>query len=71
MYMPKYVDLVEHTLRLPEVGQPIVRRAEGLRQRAIEIQQEIDRLEQSFDDFVFEVRELWTKEERDGTIFQS
>ena len=70
MELEKYLDLVEQVHKLPEVGDPIIRRAELIQADAKRVVAMYLNLEAEFDDLCSDIRELWTKEERRGTLFQ-
>ena len=69
MELEKYLDLVEQVRKLPEVGDPIIRQAELIQADAKRVVAMYLNLEAEFDDLYSDIRELWTKEERDGTVF--
>ena len=69
MNIDKYIDLVERVRALPEVGDPIIRQAEMIQSDAKRVVAMYLNLEAEFDDLCSDIRELWTKEERDGTVF--
>ena len=70
MNIDKYIDLVEQVRALPEVGDVIIRQAEMIQSDAKRVVAMYLNLEAGFDDLYSDIRELWTKEERDGTLFQ-
>lgn len=67
--LQKYINLVDEVRKLPEVGDPLIRQATQLSGDAKWIMANIIALEAGFDDFVCEIQELWTPEERRGSIF--
>lgn len=69
MDLEKYLDLVEQVRKLPEVGDPIIRQAELIQADAKRVAAMYLNLEAEFDDLCSDIRELWTKEECDGTVF--
>ena len=69
MNIDKYIYLVERVRALPEVGDPIIRQAEMIQSDAKRVVAMYLNLEAEFDDLCSDIRELWTKEERDGTVF--
>ena len=69
MNIDKYIDLVERVRALPEVSDPIIRQAELIQADAKRVVAMYLNLEAEFDDLCSDIRELWTKEERDGTVF--
>ena len=69
MDLEKYLDLVEQVRKLPEVGDPIIRQAELIQADAKRVVAMYLNLEAEFDDLCSDIRELWTKEEHDGTVF--
>ena len=69
MDLEKYLDLVEQVRKLPEVGDPIIRQAELIQADAKRVAAIYLSLEAEFDDLCSDIRKLWTKEERDGTVF--
>ena len=69
MNIDKYIDLVAQVRKLPEVGDPIIRQAEMIQSDAKRLVAMYLNLEAEFDDLCSDIRELWTKEERDGTVF--
>ena len=69
MELEKYLDLVEQVCKLPEVGDPILRQVELIQADAKRVVAMYLNLEAEFDDLCSDIRELWTKEERDGTVF--
>ena len=69
MELEKYLDLVEQVHKLPEVGDPIIRQAELIQADAKRVVAMYLNLEAEFDDLCSDIRELWTKGERDGTVF--
>lgn len=70
MNIDKYIDLVERVRALPEVGDPIIRQAEMIQSDAKRVVAMYLNLEAEFDDLSSEIKELWDKEERRGTLFQ-
>ena len=70
MELEKYLDLVEQVRKLPEVGDPIIRQAELIQADAKRVVAMYLNLEAEFDDLSSEIKELWDKEERRGTLFQ-
>ena len=70
MDIDKYIDLVERVRALPEVGDPIIRQAEMIQSDAKRVVAMYLNLEAEFDDLSSEIKELWDKEERRGTLFQ-
>lgn len=70
MDLEKYLDLVEQVRKLPEVGDPIIRQAELIQADAKRVAAMYLNLEAEFDDLSSEIKELWDKEERRGTLFQ-
>lgn len=70
MNIDKYIDLVERVRALPEVGDPIIRQAEMIQSDAKRLVAMYLNLEAEFDDLSSEIKELWDKEERRGTLFQ-
>lgn len=70
MDIEKYLDLVEQVRKLPEIGDPIIRQAELIQADAKRVVAMYLNLEAEFDDLSSEIKELWDKEERRGTIFQ-
>lgn len=67
--LKKYITLVDEVRKLPEIGDPIIREAMYLQNDAKRVIAEIIKLEAGFDDLVCEIQELWTQEERRGSIF--
>ena len=67
--LEKYFNLVKQVRKLPDVGDPIIRRAELIQVDAKRVVAMCLNLEAEFDDLCSDIRELWTKEERDGTVF--
>ncbi len=70
MNIDKYIDLVDRVRALPEVGDPIIRQAEMIQSDAKRVVAMYLNLEAEFDDLSSEIKELWDKEERRGTLFQ-
>ena len=70
MNIDKYIYLVERVRALPEVGDPIIRQAEMIQSDAKRVVAMYLNLEAEFDDLSSEIKELWDKEERRGTLFQ-
>lgn len=70
MELEKYLDLVEQVRKLPEVGDPIIRQAELIQADAKRVVAMYLNLEAEFDDLSSEIKELWDKGERRGTLFQ-
>ena len=70
MNIDKYIDLVERVRALPEVGDPIIRQAEMIQSDAKRVVAMYLNLEAEVDDLSSEIKELWDKEERRGTLFQ-
>ena len=70
MNIDKYIDLVERVRALPEVGDPIIRQAEMIQSDAKRVVAMYLNLEAELDDLSSEIKELWDKEERRGTLFQ-
>ena len=70
MELEKYLDLVERVRALPEVGDPIIRQAEMIQSDAKRVVAMYLNLEAEVDDLSSEIKELWDKEERRGTLFQ-
>ena len=70
MNIDKYIDLVERVRALPEVGDSIIRQAEMIQSDAKRVVAMYLNLEAEFDDLSSEIKELWDKEERRGTLFQ-
>lgn len=70
MELEKYLDLVEQVHKLPEVGDPIIRQAELIQADAKRVVAMYLNLEAEFDDLSSEIKELWDKGERRGTLFQ-
>lgn len=70
MNIDKYIDLVDRVRALPEVGDPIIRQAEMIQADAKRVVAMYLNLEAEFDDLSSEIKELWDKEERRGTLFQ-
>ena len=70
MNIDKYIDLVERVRALPEVGDLIIRQAEMIQSDAKRVVAMYLNLEAEFDDLSSEIKELWDKEERRGTLFQ-
>lgn len=70
MDIDKYINLVERVRALPEVGDPIIRQAEMIQSDAKRVVAMYLNLEAEFDDLSSEIKELWDKEERRGTLFQ-
>ena len=70
MDLEKYLDLVDRVRTLPEVGDPIIRQAEMIQSDAKRVVAMYLNLEAEFDDLSSEIKELWDKEERRGTLFQ-
>ena len=70
MNIDKYIDLVDRVRALPEVGDPIIRQAEMIQADAKRVLAAHINLEAEFDELCSEIKELWTKEERHGSLFQ-
>ena len=70
MNIDKYIYLVERVRALPEVGDPIIRQAEMIQSDAKRVVAMYLNLEAEVDDLSSEIKELWDKEERRGTLFQ-
>lgn len=70
MNIDKYIDLVDRVRALPEVGDPIIRQAEMIQSDAKRVVAMYLNLEAEFDDLSSEIKELWDKEERHGSLFQ-
>ncbi len=68
--LEKYFGVVEQVRRLPEVGDPIIRQAEMIQADAKRVLAAHINLEAEFDELCSEIKELWTKEERHGSLFQ-
>lgn len=54
--------------KLPEVGSTMLRQAERLQHRATAIKTQMLLLQDDIDLFLVEIRELWSDEERKGTL---
>jgi len=63
------LNLEEQVAKLPEVGTPLLNRARQIQDDAHALIAVHKHMCHDFDDLVAEIQELWTKEERDGTIF--
>lgn len=63
------LDLEMQVAKLPEVGAPLLNRARQIQDDAHALIAVHKHMCDDFDDLVAEIQELWTKEERDGTIF--
>jgi hypothetical protein len=63
------LNLEEQVAKLPEVGAPLLNRARQIQDDAHALIAVHKHMCDDFDDLVAEIQELWTKEERDGTIF--
>ena len=70
MNIDKYIYLVDRVRALPEVGYPIIRQAEMIQSDAKRVVVMYLNLEAEFDALSSEIKELWDKEERRGTLFQ-
>lgn len=68
--LEKYLNLVDQVRKLPEVGDPIIRQAELIQADAKRVAAMYLNLEAEFDELCSEIKELWTKEERHGSLFQ-
>lgn len=68
--LENYFSVVEQVRRLPEVGDPIIRQAEMIQADAKRVLAALINLEAEFDELCSEIKELWTKEERHGSLFQ-
>ncbi len=54
--------------KLPEVGSTLLQQAERLQNRATSIKAQMMLLQDDIDLFLVEIRELWSDEERKGTL---
>lgn len=63
------LDLESQVAKLPEVGTPLLNRARQIQDDAHALIAVHKHMCDDFDDLVAEIQELWSKEERDGTIF--
>lgn len=63
------LNLENEVAKLPEVGTPILNRARDIQEDAAALVKVYGHLVSNFDDLRSEIIELWSKEERNGTIF--
>ena len=66
MNIDYFIKLPEQVSNLPEVG-TMLDTAQRLKLRALHIESQYIKLLSDRDDFIAEVHELWTREERKGT----
>jgi hypothetical protein len=66
MYLDEIIKLPEQVAKLPEVG-TMLNTAKFLSDRATVLKSQYARLLIDRDNFLAEVQELWTREERKGT----
>ncbi len=63
MYLDDIINLPEKVAKLPEVG-TMLKQAKFLSDRATAIKSQYARLLMDRDDFISEIHEIWTREER-------
>jgi hypothetical protein len=67
--LQKFMNLGDEIRKLPEYGDPLLRDAIRLQSDAKRIIADLIKLEAGFDELRMEIHELWSPEERNGTIF--